>query len=76
LSAAHAAHAATVYEIEAAVNDEKFIINGNLYEAKTYCLGWAEGDQVIFVEGSPNGICVSAILFNVNRNESCRVWCE
>jgi hypothetical protein len=28
------------YEIEAAVNDEKFIINGESFEAKTYCLGW------------------------------------
>jgi hypothetical protein len=31
--------AATSYEIEAAGNDEKFVINGEVFEAKTYCLG-------------------------------------
>ncbi len=68
--------AATSYEIEAAVNDEKFIINGEVFEAKTYCLGWDEGERVIFLEGSPNGACASAELYNLNRKEACEVWCE
>jgi len=69
-------YAATYYEIESAVNDEKFVINGELFEAKTYCLGWDEGDRVIFVEGSPLGVCVSATLYNMDRREKCEVWCE
>lgn len=64
------------YEIEAATNDETFIINGEVFKAKTYCLGWDEGDKVIFVEGSPYGACVSAILFNLWDRETCDVWCE
>ena len=64
------------YLIEVAHNDELFIINGEKYEAETYCLGWDEGDKVIFVEGSAFGACASAKLFNLNRKESCDVWCE
>ena len=71
-----ATSAATSYEIEAAGNDEKFVINGEVYEAKTYCLGWDEGDRVIFLEGSPFGACASAKLFNINKKETCEVWCE
>jgi len=69
-------YAATTYEIEAAVNDEKFIINGELFEAKTYCLGWGEGQRVIFIDGSPLGACASATLYNLDREEKCEVWCE
>ena len=69
-------YAATIYSIEAALNDEKFIINGEVFEAMTFCLGWEEGDKVIFVKGSALGACASAELYNVNREESCKVWCE
>ena len=70
------AYAATVYEIEAAVNDEKFIINGELFEAKTYCLGWEKGQRVIFIEGNALGACATATLYNLDRKEKCEVWCE
>ncbi len=64
------------YMIEAASNDEVFIINGETFEAKVYCLGWEEGDRVRFIDGSPYGVCVTATLFNLNRDETCEVWCE
>lgn len=64
------------YEIEVAHNDELFIINGERFEAKTYCLGWDEGDRVKFLDGSSNGICTSAELLNLERDETCDVWCE
>ena len=64
------------YQIEFAHNDEVFVINGETFEAKTYCLGWNVGDSVVFIDGSPNGACASAELFNVNRKETCQVWCE
>ena len=70
------AYAATAYEIEAAVNDEKFIINGELFEAKTYCLGWDEGQRVLFIEGSALGACATATLYNLDREEKCEAWCE
>jgi len=39
--------AAEYYEIEVAHNDELFIVNGEKFEAKTYCLGWDKGDKEI-----------------------------
>ena len=64
------------YPIEVAHNDELFVINGEKYEAKTYCLGWQEGEAILFLEGSAFGACASAKLLNVDREEVCEVWCE
>ncbi len=64
------------YLIEMSHDDELFIINGEKYEAQTYCLGWNEGEEVLFIEGSSLGACATAKLYNVNRRESCDVWCE
>lgn len=64
------------YYIEHVYNDELFIINGEKFEAKTYCLGWDEGNEVKFVEGSPYGVCTSALIYNKTRNDTCSVWCE
>lgn len=64
------------YEIEVAHNDELLIINGEKYEAQTYCLGWEEGDYVIFLEGSAFGACASAELYNLRTEEKCNVWCD
>ena len=64
------------YPIEVAHNDELFIINGEKYEAMTYCLGWEQGEHVLFIEGSAYGACASAKLLNIERGEVCEVWCE
>jgi hypothetical protein len=55
-------YAATSCEIEAAVNDETFIINGEVFKAKTYCMDWDKGDRVIFLKGSSLGACATATL--------------
>jgi hypothetical protein len=68
--------AATKYEIEVSKNDETFVINGELFKAKTYCFDFDEGDDVIFIEGSANGICTSAEILNMRNKKLCRVWCE
>jgi len=68
--------AATEYEIEVSHNDELFIINGEKYEAKTYCFNMEEGDRVIFLEGSPYGACASAKILNLRTKKACEVWCE
>ena len=70
------AFALTAYVIQVAHNDELFIINDEKFEAKLYCLGWERGERVIFIEGSPHGVCVSATLYNIDREEKCEVWCE
>ena len=66
----------SAYPIEAVVNDEIIIINGEKFEAQTYCLGWSESESVIFLDGSEYGACASASIFNIDRAESCDVWCE
>ena len=68
--------AATEYEIEVSHDDELFIINGEKYEAKTYCFNMEKGDRVIFLEGSPYGACASAKLLNLRTKQVCEVWCE
>ncbi|WP_295935172.1 hypothetical protein [uncultured Xanthomonas sp.] len=68
--------AAARYEIEASHNDEIFIINGEKFEAQTYCLDMEEGDPVIFIEGSEYGACASAKILNLRTKNVCDVWCE
>ena len=76
LAYSFSAFAATEYEIEVAHNDELFIINGEKFEAKTYCFNMEEGDHVIFLEGSPMGVCTTAKLLNLRTKKICEVWCE
>jgi hypothetical protein len=64
------------YEIEVSHNDELFVINGEKFEAQTYCFDIEEGDKVIFLEGSPYGTCASAEILNLRTKEVCEVWCE
>ncbi len=67
---------ADTFEIEVSHNDELFIINGEKFEAQTYCFNMEEGDPVIFLEGSPFGTCASAVILNLRTREKCDVWCE
>lgn len=69
-------YAATEYEIEVSHNDELFIINGEKYEAQTYCFNMEEGDKVIFIEGSAFGACASAEILNLRTKKICKVWCQ
>lgn len=64
------------YEIEVSHNDELFVINGEKFEAQTYCFNMEEGDSVIFLDGSPLGACASATLLNLRTRDKCQVWCE
>jgi hypothetical protein len=64
------------YEIEVSHNDELFVINGEKFEAKTYCFNMEEGDRVIFIDGSALGACASATLINLRTKQKCEVWCE
>lgn len=64
------------YVVDAAVNDETFVINGEVFKAQTYCFGINPGDRVIFVSGSAFGACVSAEFVVVSTGRTCRCWCE
>lgn len=67
---------AKTYAVQASVNDEKFIINGQVYEAQTYCFGVEKGDQVMFISGSALGACATAEFVAVRTSKSCKVWCK
>ena len=64
------------YKIEKSINDEKFLVNGELFSAQTYCFGFYEGDQVKFIEGSAFGACATAKILNLRSGEVCDLWCE
>jgi len=64
------------YVIDAAANDETFVINGNVFKAKTYCFNVEKGDKVIFVDGSALGACSSAKFLDLRNDKVCSVWCE
>ena len=63
-----------VHYIESIHDDDVFIINGNEYEAKTYCFDMKRGDSVIFIESRPD-LCTSAHIFNLRTQRVCNVWC-
>lgn len=69
-------NAASEYEIEKSINDETFIINGEVFKAKTYCFNVNDGDKVIFIDGSAYGACASAEFLNLRTKNTCEVWCE
>ena len=70
-----ATRGAPSHVIDAAVNDETFVIGGDVYKAKLYCFDMSEGDRVIFADGTP-GLCLSAKLVNTRTSQICEVWCE
>lgn len=72
----NAVFAATRYYVEKSIDDEVFIINGEVFKAQTYCFGILEGDVVVFTEGSPFGACAFAEFINLRTKDICRVWCE
>jgi hypothetical protein len=76
LSQQRRAGRADVYRIAISHNDELFVINGEKFEAKTYCFNMEKDDEVMFLDGSPFGACVSATLLNLRTRDKCEVWCE
>lgn len=64
------------YVIEAAANDETFVINGEVFKAQTYCFGFEKGDRVTFLSGSRFGACATATILNLRSGKTCKVWCE
>lgn len=66
----------TQHEVQAAVDDEKFIINDETFEAKSHCKDLETGDSVVFVEGSASGACTSATILIRRTKERCELWCE
>ncbi|MBR3510716.1 MAG: hypothetical protein IKN73_01490 [Alphaproteobacteria bacterium] len=67
------------YEIQVAHNDEFFIINDEKFSAKTFCYSWDgfdQGDYVVFLDGSPLGVCATAVIANPSTGKTCELWCE
>jgi hypothetical protein len=75
-SRARSASGKSSYVVQAAANDETFVINDQVFKAKTYCFNIDKGDRVIFVSGSASGACSSAKILNLRTSKVCDVWCE
>ncbi len=70
------AHADEIYQVESASNDQYLIINGTNFAAKSYCHDYQFGDEVVFLDGDPNGSCTEALILNLRTNQACSTWCE
>ena len=66
----------TEYTVDVSHNDELFIINGEKFEARTYCFNVNKGDRVMFIEGNALGACASAEFLDLDTDVRCEVWCE
>jgi hypothetical protein len=71
-----AVHATPAYPVQEVLKNEIYIINGYRYEAMTACEGIAEGDWVVFLQGSPYGTCSSAVIQNLHTGAKCNLWCD
>ena len=76
VSCVTAGHATPAYPVQEVLKDEIYIINGYRYEAMTACEGIAEGDWVVFLQGSPYGTCSSAVIQNLYTGATCSLWCD
>lgn len=54
---------------------ERFLINGQIFEAISPCSKVYKGDKVVFVEGDPNGNCALAKFIDAKTKEHCEVFC-
>ncbi len=64
------------YEVEKVLDNGYYIINGVSWKPHTSCRTLAKGDRVKFVNGNPNGECVTATIIDLNSNSTCLLWCE
>lgn len=55
-------------------DDEHFVILNKVFEAKTYCFGWDQGDRIVFVDGDPEA-CTDVVVYNQRIRETCEMWC-
>ncbi|MCK4842757.1 MAG: hypothetical protein KAT04_12895 [Methylococcales bacterium] len=67
---------AAIHVTEAGSNDKKLIIDGKIFEAKTSCSEWGEGQRVMILNKNPEDACASATIYNMNREEKCEVLCK
>ena len=73
--ASSAAHAETTFVLQNdPTDDEHFVIADKVFSAKTYCFGWSQGDQLVFVDGNQS-VCVSMNIYNKRTHKLCEVWC-
>ncbi|KPJ67501.1 MAG: hypothetical protein AMJ43_04410 [Coxiella sp. DG_40] len=66
----------TTYIIDAVTNDDKVVIDGNVYEAETILpISVNAGDEVIFVNGYKDA-CATIEIVDLTANESFMAFCD
>lgn len=74
--AAPALHAEDCLRVETSINNRFFLINGIQFAAKTMCPNFEVGDEVVFVDGNPDGSSSDATIVDMRSNEACTVWSQ
>ncbi|MDR3476852.1 MAG: hypothetical protein P4M14_02325 [Gammaproteobacteria bacterium] len=62
--------------IESSVDNRNFLINGIQFAAKTMCPNFEIGDEIVFVDGNPDGSSADATIVDMRSNEACAVWSQ
>ena len=71
-----AIYAADVYTIDAVTNDDKVVIDGNIYEAEGMLpINISEGDNVIFADGNKDA-CSTITIVDTTTNDSFTAFCD
>ena len=54
-----------------------YIFNGTSFTARTAaCARWVSGERIRLVAGNWNGVCTSAVIYNVPRRMTCEMSCR
>jgi hypothetical protein len=75
-SLASSAFAEAALTIESSVDNRNFLINGIQFAAKTMCPNFEMGDEIVFVDGNPDGSSADATIVDMRSNEACAVWSQ
>ncbi|MGE3318008.1 MAG: hypothetical protein AB7I18_01820 [Candidatus Berkiella sp.] len=65
-----------IYHVDKVLDNGYYIINGLEWQPHANCKTLREGDKVSFLEGNPNGDCVTATILDINSRTNCKLWCK
>ena len=66
----------TIYKVQKTGSGHSFKINNNDFTPNSICPGYAEGDEVIFIEGRADGMCENAEFSRPDGSDACEVFCR
>jgi len=76
LFATNTLHAEEHYFVESSYDSGTLQINGMQFAARSYCNGITIGDEVVFLDGNPDGTCSNATIIDLRTSTTCEVLCH